>query len=208
MVDGIPPMGSAQDGGGQPSAEADSSTARLLAKARDGDKQALDDLFGRHLPPLQRWASGRLPRWARDITDTQDLVQETALQTFKRIEAFEPRGQGALQAYLRQALLNRIRSEFRHKGRTPGRDPLDSKVEDQGTSPIEAAIGQETLDHYEKALERLKPMERDLIISRVELDLSYQEIADAFEKPSMDAARKATVRALVRLADEMAQLRQ
>ena len=184
------------------------STATLLGRARGGDTQALDELFGRHIPPLRRWATGRLPRWARDITDRHDLVQETVLQTFKRIGRFEPRGEGALQAYLRQALMNRIRSEFRHKGRRPAMDELDSRVEDPGTSPIEAAIGQETLGHFEGALARLRPVEREIIISRVELELTYQEIADVFGKPSMDAARKAVVRALGRLADEMTRLRE
>ena len=96
------------------------TTYVLLERAKQGSREALDSLFARHLPLLRRWAHGRLPRWARDIADTSDLVQETVLQTFKRIEAFEPRGDGALQAYLRQAVLNRIRNEFRSKARQPG----------------------------------------------------------------------------------------
>jgi DNA-directed RNA polymerase specialized sigma24 family protein len=40
-------------------------------------------------------------------------------QAFRRIEAFEVRGEGALQAYLRQAVLNRIRMEIRRVGRRP-----------------------------------------------------------------------------------------
>jgi len=57
-------------------------------------------------------ASGRLPKWARDRANTDELVQKTLIQTFKRIEHFEPRRVGALQAYLRQAVLNRIRNEL------------------------------------------------------------------------------------------------
>src|SRR2546428_405791 len=95
------------------------STVRLIERARAGDELALGQLFARHLRPLRRWASGRLPKWARSIADTDDLVQDTLLQTFKRIEAFEPRHAGALHAYLRQAVLNRIRDELRRKGRRP-----------------------------------------------------------------------------------------
>src|SRR5688572_3175351 len=85
------------------SADADTpadATYSLLQRAKAGDHEALEILFARHLPALRRWASGRLPRWARDVADTQDLVQDTALQVFKRIETFEPRGDGALHAYL------------------------------------------------------------------------------------------------------------
>src|SRR5688572_17977758 len=89
------------------------SSQTLLARAQTGDRAALDSLIARYLPRLQRWATGRLPRWARDVADTQDLVQETLFHTFQRISAFEPRGEGALYAYLRQAVLNRIREELR-----------------------------------------------------------------------------------------------
>jgi DNA-directed RNA polymerase specialized sigma24 family protein len=41
------------------------------------------------------------------------------------------------------------------------------------------------------------------VISRVEFDLSYAELADVLGKRSPDAARMAVVRALVRLAEEM-----
>ena len=64
------------------------STVRLLERARGGDRDALDQLFARYVPSLRRWASGRLPQWARDIADTHDLVQDTVLETFKKIEAF------------------------------------------------------------------------------------------------------------------------
>ena len=53
------------------------STFQLIERARSGDEEALNRLFVLHLKPLQRWASGRLPKWARDLADTDDLVQET-----------------------------------------------------------------------------------------------------------------------------------
>jgi len=160
-------------------------------------------LFARHLKPLQRWARGRLPGWARDLADTDDLVQDTLVQTFKRIEGFEPRGVGALQAYLRQAVFNRIRDELRRKGRQPDATDLDGLEVDGGQSPLEQAIGHEAVDRYERALDRLKPEEREAIIARVEMGYSYEELAEALGKPTPDAARKAAQRALVRLAEEM-----
>lgn len=186
-------------GGADPS----TATVELLARARGGDRSALDELFERYIPGLRRWASGRLPRWARDIVDTHDLVQEMVIETFKHLNAFEPRGEGALQAYMRQALMNRIRNEFRRAGRRPMAVDLDSNIVDDGTSPLEAAIGQEAAEEYEAALERLKPAEREAIIARVELGLTYGEVASALGKPSPDAARMAVARAMVRLAEEM-----
>jgi RNA polymerase sigma-70 factor (ECF subfamily) len=179
------------------------STFDLIARARGGDQTAVDRLFDLHFRPLRRWASGRLPKWARDLADTDDLVQEALIQTFKRIETFEPRRVGALQAYLRQAVLNRVRDELRRKGRAPGAGELEDVKADSAESPLELAIGREAIERYEKALATLRPEEREAIIGRVEMGYTYQELADALGKPSSEAARKAAERALVRLAEEM-----
>jgi len=179
------------------------STLSLLTRAKTGDSQALDDLAARYLPLLTRWARGRLPPGARDLADTSDLVQETLVQVFKKIEGFEYRGAGAFQAYLRQAVMNRIRNELRRAGRQPPREELDEKQADDRPSPLEEAIGSEMVELYEAALQRLSPKERELIIARVELGLTYAEIAEALTMPSADAARMAVARALVRLAEEM-----
>jgi RNA polymerase sigma-70 factor, ECF subfamily len=179
------------------------STSHLIDRARAGDGEALEQLFARHHKPLQRWASGRLPKWARDLIDTNDLVQDTLLQTFKRIEDFEPRRVGALQAYLRQAVVNRLRDELRRKGRRPESADLEETELVTGQTPLEEAIGREAVEHYEQALQRLKPEEREAIIARVEMGYSYDELAQVLGKPTADAARKAAQRALVRLAEEM-----
>ena len=179
------------------------STFELIERARKGDQAALDRLFARHLRPLQRWASGRLPKWARDLSDTDDLVQDTLLQTFKRIEEFEPRRVGALQAYLRQAVVNRLRDELRRKGRRPESAELEETELATGHTPLEEAIGREAVEQYEQALRQLKPEEREAIIGRIEMGYSYDELAEVLGKPTSDAARKAAQRALVRLAEEM-----
>ena len=60
------------------------STAVLIQRVREGDKDSLERLIQRHLAPLRRCTTGRLPRWARDLADTDDLVQDTLLRTFSR----------------------------------------------------------------------------------------------------------------------------
>ena len=188
---------------GSPAQPAVDSTFDLVAQAREGNREALDRLFARYLPALRRWASGRLPRCSRDLMDTDDLVQETVWRAVKRIDAFESRHPGAIQAYLRLAIMNRIRDEVRHRKRSPAAEPLDDNAADPSASPLDVAIGQEAVARYEAALARLRPEEREAIVARVELDGSYQDVAQALGKPSADAARMAVSRALLRLAEEM-----
>jgi RNA polymerase sigma-70 factor (ECF subfamily) len=179
------------------------SSAELVLLAQAGDRAALDRLMGRYFGPLRRRAAGRLPRWARDLCDTDDLVQESLLHAIRQVPDFEVRHQGAFHAYLRKALDNRIRDEIKKARRHPRAAVLFDGRADPAPSPLEEAIGRETLARYESALERLDAADREVIVARVELGLSYHEIAEATRKPSPDAARMAVSRALVRLAEEM-----
>jgi RNA polymerase sigma factor (sigma-70 family) len=178
------------------------STVTLLNRYRSGDTDALNVLYGRYLGPLRRWARGRLPQWARDVGDTEDLVQDTLVQALGRLDTFDVRGNGALGGYLRQAVLNRIVDKVRR--RRPSFVPeMPADVAAGDPSPLEQLIGKQALDRYEAALAGLKPEEREAVVGRLEFGLSYGELASALGKSSADAARMAVSRALLKVAEEM-----
>lgn len=179
------------------------STVLLLERLRQGDRQALEALLERYLPRLRRWATGRLPRSARDGMDTEDLVQETVIRTLRSLEGFEYRREGALQAYLRQALANGIRDRIRRARRRPRAGPLDEGSPAEGLSPLEEAIGREAAERYDAALGELDESDREAIVGRLELGYDYDELALALDKPSADAARMAVRRAVLRLAAKL-----
>jgi len=179
------------------------SSARLIARARGGDRTALGVLLDRHLRPLQRWAHGRLPRWARNLADTADLVQEAVLNTLRNLHSFEPEGHGALRAYLRRAVDNRINDELRRIGRRGQPAMLDEEHPDVAPSPLEEAIATETEERYRAALARLSESDRRLVVGRVELGYTPQQLALVTGRSRPDSARIALHRALVRLAEEM-----
>lgn len=179
------------------------TTVELLELAKGGDHLALDRLLERCVPALRRWAHGRLPPTARSLNDTADIVQDTIISAMRRLEAFESRHQGALQAYLRQAVMNRIRDVIRQHSRRPQVSVLSDGIQDEATSPLEAAIGAENLERYEAALQRLDPRDREAIIGRLEMLYEYDELATVLGRPSAAAARMAVTRAMKRLAEEM-----
>jgi len=178
------------------------ATISLVHRARDGDAGALDELCRRYLPRLQRWATGRLPGYARDLLTTDDLVQDALLQTVSHIGNVRAEREGAFQVYVRQILLNRIRDQVR-RPQVIRSDADVPEASDRAPSPLEEAIGRDTLERYEQALARLKPEDREAVVARVEMAGGYQELAGVLGKPSADAARMAVARALVRLAKEM-----
>jgi RNA polymerase sigma-70 factor (ECF subfamily) len=182
------------------------TTISLLERARGGDSAAVDQLVERSLPPLRRWARGRLPQWARHLGDTQDLVQDAVLRTLPRLQTFKAEHPGALQAFLRQAISNHIIDEIRKVQRRPtvGEVP---ETPDPAPSPLEVVIGRQGIARYEAALQTLKPADREAIIARIELQQSYEEVAIALNKPTPNAARVAVTRALGRLLEAMAHTR-
>ena len=181
------------------------SSADLVQRAQRGDQQALNRLLSRYLPRLRQWASRRLPRHARDLSDTDDLVQDAVVRTLKNMDTFVYQGEGALQAYLRKAVLNRLRDVVRSVKRRPQRGELPLFVVADSPSPLEAAIGGESIEQYESALDRLTDVDREAVILRLEFGYSFQEIADMLGKPSADATRMAVGRALEMLATLMSE---
>ncbi|MQA30913.1 MAG: sigma-70 family RNA polymerase sigma factor [Luteitalea sp.] len=179
------------------------ATVELLNRLKGGDDAALETLLQRCIPALRRWARGRLPQSARGMLETADLVQDAVLASVRRLEAFEARHQGALQAYFRQAVMNRIRDIVRQQQRRPQQTELPEHLVDERTSPLQLAIGSDNLARYDAAIQRLKASDREAIIGRIELQYSYEELAVVLNKPSPDAARVAVRRAMKRLADEM-----
>jgi RNA polymerase sigma-70 factor, ECF subfamily len=186
----------------QPRVETETTFA-LIQRAHADDDEARNELCSRYLPRLERWAHGRLPYWARGAADTHDLVQDAFIQVLRRLQDFEPRHEGAFHAYLRQALLNKIRDQIRAVNRRPVGEPLAEDWPATDPSPLEEAIGQQALERYEAALARLRPEDREAIILRIEMRYPYAEIAAALDKPSVAAANMAVSRALVKLAEEM-----
>jgi RNA polymerase sigma factor (sigma-70 family) len=178
----------------------DEPTIELVLKARQGDRDAVEALLQRCLPQLKRWAHGRLPAAARAYLDTEDIVQEAALHVLRRLDAFEPRHVGAMQAYLRQSVINRIRDEVRRIGRRPLAVGMPDEPPGDRTSPLEFALRAEAYQGYRQALATLKPKDRELIVARIEVQWSIAEIAQRFGMRTVDGARMAVSRAIRRLS--------
>src|SRR6185436_18321233 len=121
----------------------------------------------------------------------------------KRLDLFEPRHVGAMQGYLRQSVVNRIRDEVRKIGRHAPPVELPEDTPSDRTSPLESAIQAEAYERYREALMHLTPKDRELIVARVEIQWSVAEIAQRFGMRTVDAARMAVTRAVRRLTEQM-----
>jgi RNA polymerase sigma-70 factor, ECF subfamily len=175
----------------------DAATMDLVHLARKGDADARARLFDRYLPVLRRWATGRLPPWARQRADTTDLVQNALVDALEHHAAFDPTREGALQSYVRQAVLHRIREELNRSARQPA----------AAGSPLADAAGADTVERYDSALQQLSAEDREAIIARIEFGFSFDQVAVILGRPNANAARLAVRRALINLARAMQHVR-
>lgn len=179
-------------------APSSSSSSDSLGRHHGGTAAAR--LLERCVPALQRWAHGRLPRWARTIADTSDLVHDVLLRSMPRLHRFDNRGDEALAAYLREAVRNRIRDEHRAIARRGTARALSESLADPAPSPVDRAVRADMERRYLEALASLSPADRDLIVAHVELDYTHQQLG-CMTGRTANAARMALHRAVGRLAD-------
>jgi RNA polymerase sigma factor (sigma-70 family) len=205
MLIGTGLSGRAQDWGSEVRDESSDeeprpSTAALLARSRAGDERARNVLAERYLSILRRLARGRVPRGARDLIDSDDLVQNTIHRALTHLDDFTPAREGSFLAWMRTILLNQIRDEARRVARRLDREPLSERWPDPAKSPLEEAAEREALERYEAGLRQLPEDQRGVVMLRLELHLTFPEIARTLGDRSPDAARMLFRRGLDRLA--------
>jgi len=178
-------------------------TVELLDRAKQGDAEALSQIMEKYAPRLQFWATARLPRYARSMFDTSDLVQDSLARTLQGLDRVEVRGPGGFEAYVRQAILNGIKDQIRRARVRGNPEDMSDELVHSAPSPLEEAIGVDLLERFERGMSALDPEDRRLLHLRIELDFDFDEIAAATGRPSRDAARMALQRALARLSRVM-----
>jgi RNA polymerase sigma-70 factor (ECF subfamily) len=188
---------------GSPTNHPLASTAALIARVREGDGKAREQLLDRYHGILMRWAHGRLPPGARSLAETGDLVQLTLIRVLDRLDVFEPRHEGAFLAYLRHTLMNVLRNEYRRSNHDRRERVTPDVVADSRPSILEEMIGKDVMESYEAALATLPQAMQEAIILRLEFDFTHGEIADSIGSPSANAARMLVSRGLVKLSKAM-----
>ncbi len=156
------------------------------------------------IPYFRRWASGKLPDYARRRADTGDIVQEALIATLRRLGELDSSNPEALRRYLQVAIANRIRDEIRRarRGEVLAGAP-NAKLGDARPGPLEEAIEAEDRARYRAALLSLQADDQALLVGRIDLGLDYDELALVTGRRSAEAARAAARRAAFRLAQAL-----
>ncbi|MEU5691782.1 sigma-70 family RNA polymerase sigma factor [Actinosynnema sp. NPDC020468] len=170
--------------------------ATLVARARDGDVRAYEQLVRRYQGPMYRLAL----RVLSGPSDAEDVVQEVFVVAWRRLDQLED--DGAFVGWLYRTTTNRCLNAIR--ARRPVSDvDLEQRAAPGSAGPGPIAETRATLEALHRALRRLTPEQRACWLLREVHGRSYDEIARTIGTTAT-AVRGRIARARAQLAEVMA----
>lgn len=191
-------------------------TQQLVTLAQQGDRSALDQLYGVYGERVLRIIRIRMGSELRSKLESMDLVQDVLMSALRDLGDFRYTNEGDFLRWLGKIAENRIRDNLDklHAGKrdirkeTPLYDDASRSRDDRArvleparnTTPSVIFSRREELDKLETAIDKLKPEYRQVIVWAKIDGLSYREIGDRLGK-SADAAGHLLLRAMVALTE-------
>ena len=184
-----------------------------LARARAGDNEALDGLFERFYPVVQRMVHQSLARdlrisrpWLTARFSTGDVVQEVFRSVLRDLRAFGGTNEDAFVGYLTTVVRNRLVDAIRfHEAERRDGRRSSLKTGTWGPSPSAAdpaqvVVGLEEMRRMHAALQQFSERERLLLRARIEGVESFKNLTDQLGYGSETATRRAYYSAMARLS--------
>jgi RNA polymerase sigma-70 factor (ECF subfamily) len=145
------------------------SDESLMLEFQRGSGAAFEELFARYREPLFGFFRRRL----QSREPAEDLAQETFLAVIRAAQRYEPRA--LVRTYLYGIALKLLAAERRKPANQEA--DLESVAEPATNDPPETGLW------IRRALEKLEPGEREVLMLREYEQLSYAEIAELLRLP-------------------------
>jgi len=190
-------------------------TQQLVVLAKDGDKSALNQLYRIYAERVRWMVRLRMGKELRRKLDSMDVVQDALLHALEGLGKFTYKSEGDFVRWLSKIVQNELRvslkklhadkRDIRKEPRFGGYGPTTGGKSFGASGPIDATTPsaiiskREDLDRLEKAIDKLRPEYREVIVLTKIEGLSYTEIGKRLSK-SPDAVRMLATRAMVALA--------
>lgn len=190
-------------------------TAKLVARAKAGDTDALNDLFTRHHQLMVEVARRRIGPRLRAKEEPDDLAQTTFREATRDFANYEYRGESSLVRWLIQILQNKIRdkAEFysaskrdlsreRTMDAAPQAEPESMPTLEPQSMDLSVTMQVQRVENYahlRKALAELSPEHREAITLVFFQGMQLKEAGALLGGKSEDAVRMTLRRAEARL---------
>ena len=197
----------------------DSSEARMiLERAVQGDRSGLSALLAGHRQRLRRMVALRMDRRLQGRIDASDVIQEAYLEAWTRLAEYLRAPTMPFFLWLRFLAAQRLLTLHRkhlgaqmrdpeveislHEGGMPeaSSEELADQLLGEDTRPSEAAVRAERKVRVQEALNRMDPLDREVLVLRHFEQLSRAEIAHLLQVREATVSKR-YIRALKRLKD-------
>ena len=190
----------------------------LVARAGRGDRVAVVELLERYRGRLRRMVALRLDPRLQGRVDASDVIQEGYLDAMTRLDEFARDPRVPFYIWLRFLVGQRVQEQHRRHLASPGRDVgreisisrgampgastgvLAARLLGKLTSPSQAAQRAERKVHLQEALNRMDPLDREILVLRHYEQMTNGDAAAALGLDKSASSKRYT-RALVRLKE-------
>lgn len=164
----------------------------LVEEVRLGNRRAFSELVKRHQRGLLRLSL----RFVRDLDVAEDVVQESFIKAFEKLNTFE--GRASFKSWLFQIGVNTARNKIRERKRvTTEIDQMQIAVGAEAENGLVHSAISETI---QEEVQKLPFKQRTALVLRVYEDLSFKEISEIMKCP-YDTAKANYRHALLKLKE-------
>jgi RNA polymerase sigma-70 factor (ECF subfamily) len=192
--------------------------ADLVARAAEGDKEAVAELLERYRPRLRRMVALRMDARLQGRVGASDVIQEGFLEALRRLDEYAADPSVPFYIWLRFLVGQNVQEQHRRHLGTAGRDvgrevsiyrgampgastgALAARLLGNLTSPSQAAIRAERKLRLQEALNRIDPLDREILVLRHYEQMTNGDAAAALGLDKSAASKRYT-RALERLKE-------
>jgi len=151
---------------------------KILERAKSGNIKAFEDILSVYEKPIFNY----IRRWANRRQDAEDLTQDVFIRVYKSLKSIDL--QKSFKAWLYKIATNVVYDWLRKKQGKIELFTIDDGIHDFETIESDSSyINIESAKDLEAALEKIKPVYKNVLLLFYHDDLSYQEIADALNLP-------------------------
>lgn len=167
----------------------------IVDRVRGGNRSAYSILVRRHQKGLMRLAM----RFMKDSDAAEDIVQESFIKAFERLNSFE--GRASFKSWLFQIAVNTAKNRLRdrHGRGNMNIDDVPLAVDARAESTLVHGSVAEIIQKY---VDDLPLKQKTALVLRIYEDLSFKEIAEIMDCP-YDTAKANYRHALMKLKDEL-----
>lgn len=156
---------------------------RMLAKAKAGDRGALNALLERHLTTVYRFVSARIG----PDPDVDDIVQETLIGAAGSIRTLRGDSNAAVAGWLLSIARHKLADHLRGRYRSAHQSldgPVGAELADPGRPPDELVAEHDRAERLREALHQLTAEQEEVLVLRFILGFGINEVAEITGRPA------------------------